>query len=337
MLLPETLRPDAPAGLLLLLACGLLSAALTRLALAYAHRRGLADAPGRRRSHRVPTARGGGVAFVLVVLLLSLLLPGLPGGWAFSLGLAAIAAIGWWDDHRPLSVRLRLAVHFGAALLLVIALRGVPDDAGSALALAMAVVWVVALLNFWNFMDGINGLASVQAVIAAGLYAGLALAAGLPAVALLALGLGAAVMGFLPWNFPQARMFMGDVGSGPLGYVLAALVLMLEPSMRHPWPLLLPVLPMLLDAGLTLLRRMALGKRWYAAHREHLYQWWVRRGASHARVTLAYTLFSLVFVLPLLMASLIRPDLGLPITAAAYLGGSLLWVWARARLLRRRR
>lgn len=331
----EGIRPDNVAGLVLLLACGLVSALLCRLALAYAQRRGLADAPGRRRSHLQTTARGGGIAFVLVVLVLSLLLPGLPGGPAFGLGLAAVAAVGWWDDHRPLSVRLRLAVHFAAALLLVLSLRGLPGDAFEGMALLLALLWVAALLNFWNFMDGINGLASVQAVIAAGLYAGLAMAAGLPAVALLGLGLAAAVMGFLPWNFPRARMFMGDVGSGPLGYALAALALMLEPIMRHPWPLLLPVLPMLLDASLTLLRRMALKRRWYAPHREHLYQWWVRRGASHARVTLAYALFSLVFVLPLLMASLIRPDLGLPITVGAYAAASGLWLWARARLRRR--
>lgn len=333
----EGIRPDSLAGLLLLLGCGLASSLLCRLAMAYAHRRGLADAPGRRRSHLQTTARGGGIAFVLVVLALSLALPGLPGGPAFGLGLAAVAAVGWWDDHRPLSISLRLAVHFGASILLVLALRGMPADPLALLQVLLAVLWVVALLNFWNFMDGINGLASLQAIIAAGLYSGLALAAGLPTLALLGLGLAAAVMGFLPWNFPCARMFMGDVGSGPLGYALAGLALMLEPSMLYPWPLLLPVLPMLLDASLTLLRRIVLKRRWYAPHREHLYQWWVRRGASHARVTLAYALFSLVFILPLLMASLIRPDLGMPLTVAAYATAGALWLWARTRLRRRPR
>jgi UDP-N-acetylmuramyl pentapeptide phosphotransferase/UDP-N-acetylglucosamine-1-phosphate transferase len=328
------LHPATPAGLVLLLLCALASALLCRLALMYALRRGLLDAPGQRRSHRMPTPRGGGIAFVAVGALLALLL--LPPGaatLALAGGLLAVAGIGWWDDHRPLSARLRLAVHVLAAAALVWSLRGWPGDALAAALSALALLWLVGMVNFWNFMDGINGLASLQAVLAAGLYAGLALAAGLPAEALLMLGLAAAVMGFVPFNLPRARMFMGDVGSGALGFALGAFALMLEPVLVEPWILLLPVAPMLTDACMTLLQRMLQGRRWYAAHRSHLYQWWVRRGASHVRVSLAYALFSLLVVLPSMMIALNQPGLRLPITAAVYGLAATLWLWGRARLL----
>jgi len=327
--------PDSALGLLVIFACGLGSAALCRWALAYSKRRGLLDAPGRRRSHAVSTPRGGGVGFVAVSVMLALaVLPFGPLQWALVGGLLAVAGIGWLDDHRPLSSGLRLAVHVLAAAALVLALQGWPVDLPSILKAGVSLLAVVTLLNFWNFMDGINGLASLQAILTAGLYAGLALAAGLPTLALLMLGLAAAVAGFLPYNLPQARMFMGDVGSGALGFLLAAFALLLLPAMVEPWLLLLPLAPMATDAGLTLLMRMALGRRWYAAHREHLYQWWVRCGASHTRVTLAYALFSLLVVLPSMMLALDRPDLRLPLTLGVYAFAAALWLWARARLLR---
>jgi len=334
----ETLHPATPAGLALLLVCALASALLCQVALGYALKRGLMDAPGQRRSHRTPTPRGGGVSFVAVAALLALLLmPATAPTFALVGGLLAVAGIGWWDDHRPLSARLRLAVHVLAAATLVWALRCWPADAPAAAQWSLALLWLVAMVNFWNFMDGINGLASLQAVLAAGLYAGLALAAGLPAEALLMLGLAAAVMGFLPFNLPRARLFMGDVGSGALGFAIAAFALMLEPVLVDPWILLLPVAPMITDASLTLVQRMLLGRRWYAAHRSHLYQWWVRRGASHVRVSLAYALFSLLVVLPSMSLALTHPGLRLPITCSVYALAAVLWLWGRARLLRRLR
>ena len=330
--------PESAAGLMLLSLCGLGSFGLCRLALAYAHRRGLLDDPGRRRSHAQRTARGGGIAFVLVfALLAALVLPSAFAGGVFVLSLLAVAGVGWWDDHRSLPAWLRLLVHLGAALAWLLALYGLPADLAEWIRLAISVLWLVTLLNFWNFIDGINGLASLQAVLASGLYAGLALAAGLPAVALVMLGLAAAVLGFLPFNFPRARMFMGDVGSGALGFAIGAFALMLEPVLVSPWILLLPVAPVAVDAGLTLLKRMVLGRRWYAAHREHLYQWWVRRGASHARVSLAYALFSLLVVLPAMMLSLHQPDLRLPLAIVVYGLAAVLWLWGRMRLRRRTR
>jgi UDP-N-acetylmuramyl pentapeptide phosphotransferase/UDP-N-acetylglucosamine-1-phosphate transferase len=328
----------SPAMAVLLVAVALASSGLCRLALVYAQHRGLLDAPGRRRSHQQITPRGGGVSFVLVIALLApLLLPDLRTALSFSLGLLAIGAIGWWDDHRPLSARLRLLVHVLASVQFLWLLQGWPTDFATLLQFGLSLFWLVMLVNFWNFIDGINGLASLQALIASGLYAGLAQAAGLPGAALLMLALSAAVMGFLPYNLPRARMFMGDVGSGALGFALGAFALMLLPSVREPWLLLLPVAAVLADAGLTLAKRILLGRRWYAAHREHLYQWWVRRGASHVRVSLAYAAFSLLVILPSMILALERPTLRLPILIGAYALAAVLWQWGRARLRRRPR
>ncbi|SDD45488.1 MraY family glycosyltransferase [Aquimonas voraii] len=328
----------SPAMAALMLAVALAAAGLCRLALAYAQRRGLLDAPGRRRSHQQVTPRGGGISFVLVVALLApMLLPDLRMALSFSLGLLAIGAIGWWDDHRPLSARLRLLVHVLASAQFLWLLQGPPTDIATLLQFGLSLFWLVMLVNFWNFIDGINGLASLQALIAAGLYAGLGQAAGLSGAALLMLTLSAALLGFLPYNLPRARMFMGDVGSGALGFALGAFALMLLPSVRAPWLLLLPVAPVLVDAGLTLVKRILLGRRWYAAHREHLYQWWVRRGASHVRVSLAYAAFSLLVILPAMILALERPALRLPILIGTYALAAALWLWGRARLRRRRR
>lgn len=323
---------------LLLIASGLLAFRLCRFALAYARRRGLLDAPGRRRSHTVSTPRGGGIGFVVVVAVLApLLLTPWDLGMSFSAGLLAVAVIGGWDDHRPLSAKVRLAVHVSAAAQFLWVLQGAPTDAHDFLQFGLGLLWIATLVNFWNFIDGINGLASLQAMIAAGLYAGLAQAAGLPGPALLMLALVAAVMGFLPYNLPKARLFMGDVGSGALGFALGAFALLLVPSVQQPWILLLPVAAVLSDAGLTLVRRILLGRRWYAAHREHLYQWWVRRGASHVRVSLAYAAFSLLVILPSMILALEQPGQRLPIVIGVYALATAIWLWGRARLLRRPR
>jgi UDP-N-acetylmuramyl pentapeptide phosphotransferase/UDP-N-acetylglucosamine-1-phosphate transferase len=318
------------ASVLLLLGSGLLAFLICRFALAYALRRGLMDAPGRRRSHVVATPRGGGIGFVLVLAALApLLLTPATLGLSFSAGLLAVAAVGWWDDHRPLSARFRLVVHVLAVAQFLWVLQGTPTDMQTALHFGLGLLWIVSLVNFWNFIDGINGLAALQAVIAAGLYAGLAQAAGLAGAAVL--------LGFLPYNLPRARLFMGDVGSGALGFALGAFALLLLPSVRAPWLLLLPVAAVLADAGLTLAKRMLLGRRWYAAHREHLYQWWVRRGASHVRVSLAYAAFSLLVILPSMVLALEQPALRLPIAIGVYALAGLIWLWGRARLLRRPR
>ena len=209
---------------------------------------------------------------------------------AFGIGLLLVAGIGWVDDHRPLSPWLRLGVHLVASGVFGLA---VLDLFQSPLLGLAAFVATLVLTNVWNFMDGINGLAASQALIAA---VGLGWMAG-GSWGLLALALAAACAGFLPFNFPRARIFMGDVGSGAIGYALGALCIVAAARLHERALLaLLPVSVFMVDAGLTLLRRLLRGERWWTPHTQHVYQAWARK-TGHGRVTLAYAVISLLVIL----------------------------------------
>ncbi|RZA32412.1 MAG: hypothetical protein EOP92_26185 [Lysobacteraceae bacterium] len=314
-----------------MLACILGAAAGTWIARQYALRRQLLDQPGDRRSHSVATPRGGGIAIVACMLVgvvgAMIQDPGQSLLWTcLGAGLALVAGIGWLDDHRPLSPLLRLAVQAIAASLLA---WGFHQAGGTLWTSLMAFMAAMVLVNVWNFMDGIDGLAASQAGIAA---AGLALATGGGTWSWLAWGLVAAIAGFLPFNFPRARIFLGDVGSGSLGYLLAALLVGSAQS-ASGWPgaliLLLPLAAFLIDAGFTLSGRILRGERWWEPHVQHSYQVWARRAGRHWPVTLAYALFSLLAVI-LMLAALRWPE-------GAIIGSVLLCyvfavlAWARLR------
>jgi UDP-N-acetylmuramyl pentapeptide phosphotransferase/UDP-N-acetylglucosamine-1-phosphate transferase len=264
----------------------------------YALQRRLLDQPGERRSHTVATPRGGGIAIVAAFSIAALaliarqpdqivsLVAGLFGFWL-------VAGIGWLDDHRPLSPWLRLGVHALASAILA----GGLWLGGQELAIALIAGGLcMVLINVWNFMDGIDGIASTQAVLVAGVFG---LCAGASGAWLLALALIAAICGFLPFNLPKARLFLGDVGSGALGYALAWLAALAMAGLpRAFWPLLsLPLSAFLLDAGLTLATRVLRGERWWLPHVEHVYQRWARRTGSHPRVTAAYAIWTAITVI----------------------------------------
>lgn len=281
----------------------LLSAAVVWLSLHYARRRKLYDLPGRRRSHVKPTPRGGGVgivaaAAVLFVPLAFALYPGWSGaGTAILAGMLAVAAVGWVDDHHGLGIMPRLAVHTAAALGLALSVAEY-EDAVTIAILVLAGVWFI---NLHNFMDGIDGLLGVQALF---VFSLLGVLGWLDAARYYSLGmftLAAATLGFLPFNFPRARIFMGDVGSGALGFLLAASIGMaLDNGLLEPGEALILVSAFVVDASCTLVLRMARGRRWYSAHREHLYQWLVRSGWSHARTVGWYLGWNLFVVAPAL-------------------------------------
>jgi UDP-N-acetylmuramyl pentapeptide phosphotransferase/UDP-N-acetylglucosamine-1-phosphate transferase len=275
------------------------SALLTWAWLALARRRGIADAPGQRRLHVTSTPRGGGVAIAAVVVASAVGIalaqragPGwLPWG-GIAAGLAAFAAVGLRDDLSPLGALPKFGGQWIAAGLLVfgILLAG-PGRAGwlAFAALAFAAVYVT---NIWNFMDGSNGLVATQSLLVS---AALATWPGqAPDLRLLGLVVAAACVGFLPFNLPSARLFLGDVGSHLLGAAVFALGALSWRRGVVDLPVLgLLGLPMLLDSGLTLARRAAGGRPVWRAHREHLYQYAVRSGHSHLSVCLAYGLITL--------------------------------------------
>lgn len=289
------MRWSEPGGLLAIgLVAALVSWSATRWAIRHAQARGLHDQPGERRSHAVPTPRGGGIGIALAglgALLLLAAVDATPVGWlAMALGLALVAGIGWWDDHRPLPAWPRLLVHGLAASLLAFGLHAQgADEVG----IVAGFLLGVGLVNVWNFMDGIDGMAVVQAVACA--LAFMALSLGDPAGLLTSLVLAAAGIAFLPANFPRARVFLGDVGSGALGYLVAILVA--RAFAASAWEvrplLLLPLLAMVADAGLTLCWRLRHRQAWWQAHVEHAFQRWSRR-SGHVPVTLAYAVWTLL-------------------------------------------
>lgn len=303
--------------------------AATWLAIRYALRRNLLDQPGERRSHATPTPRGGGIAIVVAMLLgiawLALLQP--EHLWPLAscgLGLFLVAGIGWVDDHAALSAWPRLLVQAMAASLVAWAVHRTSAVMPDAI---FAFILVMVMVNVWNFMDGIDGLAASQAALAA---AGLALVPGVGLSAWLGAGLFAAAAGFFPFNFPKARVFLGDVGSGALGYLLALLILAAFAGHREQWPfLLLPVSVFLIDAGFTLAMRILHRERWWEPHVQHAYQAWSRRLASHVPVTMAYALSSLVAV-TLMLFALHWPQPLLNWVCGAWYG-MLIFAWARLR------
>jgi Fuc2NAc and GlcNAc transferase len=301
--------------LLIVVAAFLLSALLTGVVRRLAVSRGVLDVPNARSSHTAPTPRGGGAAIVLsaVAAWIALRLMGVARTdivIALSGGGIAIAAIGLLDDRFPLSARIRLSVHFASALWALVWLNGLPPmqvgehvivlGRSGYLLGALGIVWT---LNLFNFMDGIDGIAASEAifVVCSGILLALVNDGGHahPAIGFTFV---AACCGFLLWNWPPARIFMGDVGSGFLGYVVAVLAVI----EAHESSLALLVWLILggvffVDATVTLARRLLRGERLYEAHRTHAYQCLVRRWGSHRRVTLAVLAVNVFWLLPMAM------------------------------------
>ena len=314
------------------------SAAGTPLVLRLLSRRAILDHPNPRSSHEVPTPRGGGIA-VIAALILAWLAIGLfrsesgYGLWLI-LGLSTLlAAFSWLDDLKGLSPALRLVLQAGAVAAGLQAFA--PDQLvfQGLLPLALdrlfaGLLWLW-FLNVFNFMDGIDGITGTETLfIAAGLVL-LALFSVAPfELGGLALALGAAALGFLPWNWERAKIFLGDVGSVPLGFATGWLLLGLAVSGLWAAALILPGY-YLADATLTLTRRAIRGERFWQAHREHAYQRAVRAGRSHAQVVYAIAAVN-AGLIGLAFASLLGPQaLWASLGGALVLVGFLLWYLPR--------
>jgi Fuc2NAc and GlcNAc transferase len=285
-----------------------LTGALRRYALA----RSLMDIPNGRSSHSVPTPRGGGVAIVLsflaaLPLLASVGVLAWPVMWALLGAGGWIALVGFLDDHGHIAARWRLLAHFIGAGWALGWLGGLPplvifgfDLELGWLGYALAAFYLVWLLNLYNFMDGIDGIASVEAICVCLGGALLYLLLGEGTAALAPLLLAVAVAGFLFWNFPPARIFMGDAGSGFLGIALGVLSLQaawVAPQLLWSWLILLGVF--VVDATWTLFRRLLRGDKVYEAHRSHAYQYASRQFGKHLPVTLAAAALNLFWLLPI--------------------------------------
>lgn len=273
-----------------------LAFASLRVLLSPAVRTRFLDHPNQRSLHAAPVARTGGVGIMLGALAGMTLAGADPLLLLLALALTLLSLL---DDWKGLSPLVRLVGHLTVAGVFVAgALTGL--GAVAALALVLAVGWTV---NLYNFMDGADGLAGGMAVFGFAAYAIAAWMLGEPAFARVNLCVAASALAFLRFNFPPARIFMGDAGSIPLGFLAAALGL--AGWNAGLWPLWFPAVvfaPFVVDASVTLLRRALRGERIWQAHRTHYYQRQVLMGWSHRQVALAEYLLMLTSACAALIA-----------------------------------
>lgn len=262
------------------------------------------DIPNARSSHTRPTPRGGGLGIVIGVLV---------GAWglffsrilgmpfreiaALSLGGGIVALFGWLDDIHRISYRIRLVVQAISSAIIIIAsgyfhtmtVPFVGEIHLYSIGIPFAPLWIMGLTNAYNFMDGIDGIAGGQALIAGLGWAIIGFISGQSFIGLIGLLLAASSLGFLFHNWPPARIFMGDVGSAFIGFILA--VLPIIGGQRDPRFMIAGILlvwPFVFDTSLTLIRRLTRGENLFVAHRSHIYQRLVIAGYSHRFVTLVY-------------------------------------------------
>lgn len=293
--------------------------------------RGILDVPNARSSHTIPTPRGGGLAIAATCLagLVALALYDRVTVWllgAFGIGGMLVALVGYLDDTRGMGRRVRLLAHFIAAASLLLFLA---QEQGADLTIGLLPVWAsVALLtlgvmwsiNLFNFMDGIDGLAASQALFVT--TAAAALAVSTQPWLMLSVLAAAASFGFLLWNWPPAKIFMGDIGSGFLGFWLGALAVTMHALEVLPiWTFVILHSVFIADATATLLCRMYLRQRWRDPHRSHAYQHLAVRWRSHLRVTALGWLVNLMFVLPLAYVSVLLPG------AAPWIAIAVVLAW----------
>jgi UDP-N-acetylmuramyl pentapeptide phosphotransferase/UDP-N-acetylglucosamine-1-phosphate transferase len=269
---------------------GFASAVLTYLFIRWVEKREIVAVENHRSMHKGRVPVGGGLPLLVAALgIAALIWPSGQLSPAIAVALLALAVVSWRDDISALNPVLRLTVHAGAAAAAVLSLppealvlQGWLPWVADRLVAALAVVW---LINLTNFMDGIDGIAGAEVASVAFGYAAIAAAAGSlgsPHYGL-ALAMGGAALGFLLWNWSPARIFMGDVGSVPLGFLMG--VLMLDLAVRHSLAAAI-ILPahFVADATITLVRRLVSGAKPWEAHRTHFYQRAAAGVASHARI-----------------------------------------------------
>lgn len=275
-----------------------MSLILVRLYCRYALMHGLIDIPNDRSSHQIATPRGAGIVFV-VLWLSFMTLAWLLGWLSFKYWLllvpatAIVSTLGFWDDHQGLSAKVRLWFQALVALCCVSLMDGIPSlhlFGSEALYLGsfgmiIGVLWMMWSVNLFNFMDGIDGLASIETFFVLGFGGLLFWLQDQSQMALITWAMLLAVAGFLVWNWPKAKVFMGDAGSYCLGFLVAILALVGDRLFNIPislWLILYAVF--CYDATVTLIRRIILRKHWATAHRDHAYQRMHQAGFSHKHI-----------------------------------------------------
>ncbi|MDX8394037.1 MAG: hypothetical protein R8K21_05555 [Mariprofundales bacterium] len=273
------------------------------------HHGKMLDVPNERSSHTKETPRGGGVgivlAFIVGMLIIMWMLPDLESWFfGFIVTAVAIAALSLYDDKHTLSFKSKLPIHlvliigfmFTGGMLTPIQ-ESTPAWFAISLYAGFSFLWLLGLTNAFNFMDGMDGMASTAAVLATGFFTLIALINHASFTHMIAASLLAAALGFLFFNLPPAKIFMGDVGSAFLGFAFAGLaILAYQYDAAHLSILIMPMLLLhfLFDTIFTFCRRAWQKEHVFLAHRGHLYQLCNRMGASHAQVSSAYALLAII-------------------------------------------
>ena len=271
---------------------------------------GIIDEPNQRSSHEKPTPRGGGMAIVFTFVLFMFIVRrqlGIASSpfWGLIINAVLIAGLGFLDDLYTLRQLPRIigwvvialnSISYGIEINSIsIPFIGLIEF--GVLSPLVTFIWLIGVTNFYNFMDGIDGIAGCEALIVSGFMAGIAYLSGNTFIFVASVIIFGAVLGFLPHNFPKAKLFMGDGGSNFLGFLFAALGVIGSQFDSGYIPFLVPVILLnmfLLDAGSTLIKRIPKGKEWLEPHRDHVYQRLIKLGYSHAQVTLLYTILSIL-------------------------------------------
>lgn len=307
----------------------------------YALTHRMVDIPNHRSSHSVITPRGGGLAFIVCFLISVLILIyfdqiSLVLIWPFIVANGFVACIGFLDDRIHLSARWRFVGHILASIFALYTLGGMPSISlwgwwisASWIVNALALLFLCWLLNLYNFMDGINGIAGIEAISVSLGAVCLYCLSGEGRLIVLPLILACSVAGFLYWNFPVARIFMGDAGSGFLGFTFGLFAIQaaqIQPQFFWSWLIFLGVF--IVDATFTLFRRLLKGEKIYEAHRSHAYQHAAQFFQSHIAVTLAVLVINIVWLWPfalLVGLGYLEPLLGILIAYLPLVGLCLLF------------
>ena len=283
------------------------------LAMRLAIRSNMIVQPGERQSHQQATPTGGGLGIVFTLLLVTLLIElnhPLPGFWWLNMvpGILLLAFIGWIDDKQPLASKVRLLVQFIVSLWLLLFAEalGLAQQTVPLFLITITVVW---MMNLYNFMDGSNGMAGFQGVFCGLAFAAIFALAEQAGMALVAFVVAAACAGFLPLNFPNAKIFMGDVSSVPLGFIFAAFAVYGVNAGLFSWGVPLLIMSVFfVDASLTLAARVIQGEQWYTAHKQHVYQRLIEQEWSHGQVLVVYLAINVLLVLPALVLVILYPQ-----------------------------
>jgi len=329
---------DISTVIIALVVCFIFSVAVTGLLQKYALKHSLIDVPNERSSHSIPTPRGGGLSIVIPVLFcvaVLFLVGQLQKEIAIALGIGCllVSIIGWVDDHKHVPALWR-AIIYGIAAGLAMYFLGVfnhfqlgafhllPVLIGSAL----AVIWVMWMTNLYNFMDGTDGLAAIQAICVGFLAGILFWVEGQYGVAMVCFVILVSSCGFLFWNWPPAKIFMGDVGSCSLGFCFGVLAVVGEIQETVSFPVFFILLSIFIcDAAFTLLMRIFANEKWYQAHKSHAYQRLVQMGASHKKLAFSILLINVVILWPMATMAFVWSEYSYYIATVSIFLMSIIW------------